>query len=181
MTRLLTAALAAVGLIVLAQPAAAQVATTGSIEVVVVDQSGARLPGVLVTASASDTVTRRTAVTNNEGVATLEALAPSARYNIETELTGFSAVKQEQLLVRSGQTTSVRITLALATLTEEVQVTAESPVSTSRRAVTGQDITLRADRVAAHRPQLSELPAARAGRAARRSAESPAIRPLAPG
>ncbi len=78
MTRLLTAALAAVGLIVLAQPAAAQVATTGSIEVVVVDQSGARLPGVPVTASASDTVTRRTAVTNDEGVATLEALAPSA-------------------------------------------------------------------------------------------------------
>ena len=54
----------------------AQVTTTGSIAVVVEDAQGGRLPGVTVSARAADTVTTRSAVTNTEGIATLEALAP---------------------------------------------------------------------------------------------------------
>ena len=47
-------------------------------------------------------------------------------------------------------------------------VTASTPVVDVTNAITGQDITLRADRVAADRPQLPELPAAGARRDARR-------------
>src|SRR5688500_14951261 len=63
-----------------AGPATAQVSTTGTIVVTVQDPDGGRLPGVVVTAKAADSVTTRSAVTNEEGVATLEALAPSALY-----------------------------------------------------------------------------------------------------
>jgi hypothetical protein len=121
---------------------AAQVATTGTIQVVVEDQDGGRVPGATVTARASDTVTTRTAVTNAEGIATLEALAPSALYEITTELTGFQTVIRPNVLVRSGQTTSLPVTLRLSSLTEAVTVTATTPLVDTRSATSGQDITL---------------------------------------
>jgi hypothetical protein len=125
-----------------ASPLAAQVSTTGTILVIVQDQDGGRLPGVVVTARAADTVTTRTVVTNEEGVATLEALAPSAQYEISAQLSGFQDQIRPNILVRSGQTTSVPLTLALGNVTEAVTVTAASPVVDTRNATSGQDITL---------------------------------------
>jgi hypothetical protein len=129
-------------LLALPAPAAAQVSTTGTIEVVIEDTNGGRLPGVTVTARAADTVTTRTAVTNEQGVATLEALAPSAMYIITTELSGFQTQTLENVLVRSGQTASVRFTLAVAGVTEQLTVTAASPLVDVKSATTGADITL---------------------------------------
>lgn len=135
---------AAVLALFLAWPATAgaQVTTTGTIEVIVEDPDGGRLPGVTVTARAADTVTTRTAVTNDQGVATLEALAPSSNYTITTELAGFQTQTRSNVLVRSGQTASVRFSLALAGVTEQVTVTAVSPIVDVKSATTGQDITL---------------------------------------
>ena len=126
----------------LAGPAAAQVATTGTLVVTVQDPDGGRLPGVAVTAKAADTVTTRTAVTNEEGVATLEALAPSALYEISVQLAGFQDQIRPNILVRSGQTTAVPVTLSLGSVTEAVTVTAASPIVDTRSATSGQDITL---------------------------------------
>jgi hypothetical protein len=126
----------------LAAGSAAQVATTGTIQVVVEDQDGGRVPGATVTARAGDTVTTRTAVTNEEGVATLEALAPSAQYEITTELAGFQTVIRPNVLVRSGQTTTLPVSLSLSSLTEAVTVTATTPLVDTRSATAGQDITL---------------------------------------
>lgn len=122
--------------------ASAQVSTTGTIQVVIQDQDGGRLPGVTVTAKAADTVTTRTVVTNAEGVATLEALAPSAAYEVTAELPAFRPLVRQSILVRSGQTTTLPLTLTLATLTEAVTVTATTPLVDTRSATTGQDITL---------------------------------------
>ena len=77
MRNLISAVTVALALLASVASAAAQVATTGTIQIVATDADGGRLPGVSVTAKAVDTVTTRTAVTNDEGVATLEALAPS--------------------------------------------------------------------------------------------------------
>ena len=55
-------------LIAVTGPAFAQ-STTGTIEVIVTDSSGAPLPGVTVTATAADTNTRRTEVTGADGTA----------------------------------------------------------------------------------------------------------------
>jgi hypothetical protein len=126
----------------LAGPAAAQVATTGTLVVTVQDPDGGRLPGVAVTAKAADTVTTRSTVTNDVGVATLEALAPSALYEISVQLSGFQDQIRPNILVRSGQTTAVPVTLSLGNVTEAVTVTAASPIVDTRSATSGQDITL---------------------------------------
>lgn len=122
--------------------AAAQVANVGTIEVIIEDADGGRLPGVTVTATAPDTVTKRTAVTDGQGVAVLDALAPSARYTIVAELSGFQNQTVNQVLVRSGQTASLRVTMAIAGLTEAVTVTASTPIVDVKSATAGQDITL---------------------------------------
>jgi hypothetical protein len=138
----LVAALAMALLTCLPAWVAAQVANTGSIEVTVEDADGGRLPGVTVTATAADTVTKRTAVTDAAGVAVLDALAPSAVYTIVAELSGFQNQTVNQVLVRSGQTASLRVTLSIAGLTEAVTVTATTPIVDVKTAQVGQDITL---------------------------------------
>jgi hypothetical protein len=76
MRKSLSALIAAVW--IFAGSAYAQVATTGTIQVVVQDKDGGRLPGVTVTVEAPDVITKRTAVTDATGTAVLEALAPSS-------------------------------------------------------------------------------------------------------
>jgi hypothetical protein len=120
----------------------AQVSNTGTITVTVSDRDGGRLPGVTVTASAPDTITKRTTVTDAEGVATLEALAPSAQYTVAVDLAGFQAQERSQILVRAGQTAGITVTLQLAGITEAVQVVATTPIVDVTNAITGQDITL---------------------------------------
>lgn len=138
-----TSVLVAAMCLALTGPAFAQVATTGTIQVVVADKDGGRLPGVTVTAEAADSVTRRVVVTDTTGTALLEALAPSAQYRVSMMLPGFADRMQQNVLVRSGQTVSLSITLQIAGLSEAVQVTAASPIVDVKSATSGQDITLR--------------------------------------
>ena len=125
-----------------ADSVSAQVVTTGTVVVIVEASDGSRLPGATVTVSAPDVTTRRTAVADSQGEAVLVSLAPSADYNVTVDLTGFSAKKNDRVLVRSGQTTTLRVALSLSTQTEEITVTAETPLVDTTSAVTGQDITL---------------------------------------
>ncbi|MFN7915826.1 MAG: TonB-dependent receptor [Vicinamibacterales bacterium] len=121
----------------------AQVSTTGTIQVIIEDQQGGRLPGVSVQAQAADTVTSRTAVTDAEGVATLEALAPSARYTVKAQLSGFRDLERADILVRTGQVTTLRAELVLSTVTENVTVQGQTtPLVDVTRATSGTDITL---------------------------------------
>jgi hypothetical protein len=138
----LSFAVALIALLSLGRPAVAQVTETGSIEVLVQDQSGLPIPGVAVVASAADTVTKRESVTDAEGRALLVGLAPSAQYIVTTELAGFRPTRNENVLVRSGQNVSLRLSLAVGGVTEQVQVTAESPLVDTKSATTGTDITL---------------------------------------
>ena len=50
--------------------------TKGTIVVTVSDPQGSRLPGVVVTAQAPDSVTAREVATNSQGVATLRNVPP---------------------------------------------------------------------------------------------------------
>ena len=120
----------------------AQVVTTGTVVVVVEAPDGSRLPGATVTASADDVATKRTAVADAQGEAVLVNLTPSANYVVTTELSGFSTKKNERVLVRSGQTTTLQVSLPLSTQTEEITVTGETPLVDTTSAITGQDITL---------------------------------------
>jgi hypothetical protein len=116
--------------------------TKGSITVSVTDDSGAGIPGATVEASSDQALRSATAVTGADGAATLSGLDPASNYVVTTTMDGFNGARNENVLVRSGQTTGIRVTLTLATVTEEVLVTAESPVVDITSAQTGQEITL---------------------------------------
>lgn len=120
----------------------AQVTSTGTLEVVVTDADGGVIPGATVVVSAPDTVTSRTDVTNADGRARLDGLAPSANYTVSVELQGFRPAKFERVLVRSGQVTTIPSQLTVGGVTETVNVVAVSPLIDITRATTGQDITL---------------------------------------
>ena len=122
--------------------AGAQVTTTGNIRVVVTDQDSLAVPGATVTAAAEDAATTRVAVTDLRGEAELAALNPSTRYVVTVELQGFQTSRQEDFLVRAGQTASARVTLTAGNVTETVVVTAASPVVDVTSAVVAEDITL---------------------------------------
>jgi hypothetical protein len=120
----------------------AQVVTTGTVIVVVHDSSGGVLPGATVTASAPDIGIQRTAVSNAAGEAQLLNLPPSSQYVITAALTGFNTLKNDRVLVRSGQTVRIQLALPVSSLTEEVTVSADAPLVDVTSAVVGQDITL---------------------------------------
>ncbi|HEX2060923.1 MAG TPA: TonB-dependent receptor [Thermoanaerobaculia bacterium] len=116
--------------------------TTGTIQVIVSDSSGAPLPGVTVTASAADTTTRRTEVTGTDGMATLVSLAPSSRYVVEASLEGFGRAQNTNVVVRSAQTVQVRMTLQMAAVSESITVTADAPIVDVTNATTSTELTL---------------------------------------
>ena len=115
--------------------------TTGTIQVVVTDSSGTPLPGVTVTASAADVTTKRTGVTNEQGMATLVSMDPSGQYVVTASLEGLGTSQARNVSVQSAQTTTVRSQLRMATA-EAITVTAEAPVVDTRSATTGQEVTL---------------------------------------
>ncbi len=125
-----------------ASTASAQVSTTGSMSVILEDPQGLRLAGVTVSVSAPDVVTARTAITNGEGVATIEALAPSNDYTVRATLVGFRDHERLHILVRSGQVTTLRLQMSLTTVTEQVVVAVSTPVVDVTRAMSATDITL---------------------------------------
>jgi hypothetical protein len=120
----------------------AQASSTGTVMVVVEATDGSRLPGATVTAAAADVATRRTAVADSQGQALLLNLTPSANYTVTTELSGFTTTRNERILVRSGQQTSLTVALPVSSQTEEITVTADTPLVDTTSAVTGTDITL---------------------------------------
>jgi Carboxypeptidase regulatory-like domain len=128
-------------LIAVTGPAFAQ-STTGTIDVIVTDASGAPLPGVTVTATASDTNTRRTEVTSADGTASLVSLQPSSHYTVESSLEGFGKAQNTNVLVRSAQTATVRVTLTMASVSESITVTADAPIVDTTSATVGQELTL---------------------------------------
>lgn len=123
-------------------PAVFGQAQRGTITVTVSSEDGSRLPGATVSAESDETLTRRTAVTDAQGVATLTALAPSRQYVVTVSLDGFNTVRNEGVVVRAGQDAPLDVTLGLATVREELVVTAEAPVVDVTSAIAGEDITL---------------------------------------
>ena len=101
--------------------------TTGNITGRITDAQGAAVPGVAVTAKSAATGFSRTDTSDSEGVYRLTAL-PVGTYELRTELTGFSAFDQKDVVVNVAQTTDLNISLKVAGLTESVSVTGESPM-----------------------------------------------------
>ena len=102
-------------------------ATTGAINGKVADASGAVMPGVTVTIASPSMQGVRNAVTDTEGSYRFPAIPPG-EYKITYELEGFSTVVREGIRVGLGFTATVNTELKVASLTESVTVTGQSPV-----------------------------------------------------
>ena len=109
----------------LALPSAAQT-ELGSITGTLKDPQGAVLPGVTATAVNANTNVTTTTVTNEAGVYLLSSLV-TGKYRVTFNLTGFGPAARE-LEVRSGDRVRVDVTLQVGALTEDVRVTAETPL-----------------------------------------------------
>jgi hypothetical protein len=114
-----------------ALPALSQSAT-GSIEGIVLDSSGAVLPGVTVTAVHRDTGASRSTVTDESGLFRLPLL-PVGTYEVTAELGGFSTRKQPEVVLTIGQTATLRVEMTVASLAETVTVSGASPVLETSR------------------------------------------------
>jgi hypothetical protein len=109
--------------------AATAVAQTGegSLRGYVKDEQGGALPGVTITATSPQLIQSATAVTDEQGYYRLNNLPPGI-YAIAAELTGFAALKRTDILLRSGATFQVDITMRIGALQETVTVAGESPM-----------------------------------------------------
>ena len=103
-------------------------AATGRLSGVIKDRSGSVLPGVTVTATGPQ---RASTITDAGGRYELTALQ-SGRYAVTAELNGFSVV-QTTLEIKDGSRANWSPTMEVATLSETVTVTGESPRSAGKR------------------------------------------------
>ena len=119
------AALAAV-LLLTGGLAYAQGLAEGSIVGRVVDETKAILPGVTVIATNVATGFQRDSVSGPDGTFRLVALPP-AEYEVSAELAGFGTVRS-RLTVTVASETTIELAMRVASLTESVIVTGETPL-----------------------------------------------------
>jgi hypothetical protein len=139
MSRVPFASLAAglLSLTLVADPASAQVALA-ELRGTVVDESGAALPGVTITAVHIETGATRVAVTTPTGTYLMPSL-PIGIYQVRAELSGFATTLREGLRLAVGESTIVDFGMKVASLQETVTVVGDSPlVETKTSEITGR-------------------------------------------
>jgi hypothetical protein len=103
-------------------PALAQSPNTAGIVVAVVDQTGAVVKDAAVTVVNSATGASRAAVSDDKGLATLNALPLTGTYTINVSKPGFTAEDVTGLTLRAQETASVKVTLVASGGKTEVVV-----------------------------------------------------------
>src|SRR5438093_6207220 len=101
--------------------------TAGTILGVVSDESGARLPGVTVTITHLDTGIVRSVTTDESGRYRAPALG-LGNYDVKAELTGFRTEVRKGIQLTVAAEVVVNLSLSVGTVTEQVQVSVESPL-----------------------------------------------------
>jgi hypothetical protein len=130
-----------------ASPSAAQVAA-GRIDATVTDSTGAVLPGVTVDVTGPQNATE---VTDSLGQAHFLNLAPGA-YTVTAKLSGFGDYLNKSVPVATGVSVPLRISLSVAGVSSQVEVTSEAPVVDTKKMTTSTDVDL---------AQLQNIPTAR--------------------
>jgi hypothetical protein len=101
--------------------------TTSTLAGVVVDGSGALIPGADVTARHNATGVTVSAVTNSEGAFSFPALN-IGRYTVTVSLQGFKTAVINNVVLTSGAGANVRTTLEVGALEETVTVSSQSEI-----------------------------------------------------
>jgi hypothetical protein len=121
----------------LATPSSAQL-FTGRIDVTVADSTGALLPGATVDVTGPVNVSK---VTDEQGTAHFLDLTPGT-YQVKVSLQGFSDYLNQNVPVAAGGSVPLHAGLALAGVSTQVDVTAESPVIDPNKTGTSTTVSL---------------------------------------
>ena len=117
--------------------------TTGGILGKVTDTSGAALPGVTVEAKSRALQGTRTAVSESDGAYRF-ALLPPGEYAVRLQSQRLRAGDAHNVVVALGKDSTLDVTLRLASVTEEVTVSAEAPVLDTTSTTLGTNLSTRA-------------------------------------
>ena len=125
---LATACAPSVALVSNAPPLLAQAVQTSTLSGTIKDGSGAVLPGATVNVSSPSQVGGvQTSITDSQGVYRFPALHPGV-YALEAALSGFRTVKRGDITLTLGTTTTIDLSLSVASVSETVQVVGETPI-----------------------------------------------------
>ncbi|HET9832730.1 MAG TPA: TonB-dependent receptor [Vicinamibacterales bacterium] len=106
----------------------AQAVQTSTLTGTVKDSSGGVLPGVTVTVSSPAQVGgAQTSVTDSQGIYRFPALHPGI-YQMDAALSGFRTVRRGDITLTLGTTTTIDVSLSVASVSETVQVLGETPM-----------------------------------------------------
>ncbi len=103
-------------------------ANNGQIEGVVTDPNGAAVPNATVVVRNVDSGAERTVVADSNGVYRIPLL-PLGTYRVTVEGAGFKRLIREGIILTTGATASVNVTLETGGLEETVTITADAPIA----------------------------------------------------
>jgi len=126
--------LAAAILLLVTAPLMAQ--TSGRITGTIVDKSGAGVPGAVVTASSPSLQGVQTATTDSRGEFRFASVPPGT-YSLRIELSGFKSVERSGVVVGLDRTVGVSVPLEVASVSETITVSGESPAIDTTSGTTG--------------------------------------------
>ena len=125
--------LALIGFISLTLAATSFGQTPGSVTGVVTDEQGGALPGAIVTAAHAPTGSRQEATTGRDGRYVISNLRSGGPYTLTVTMAGFRSTERRDVVVSGGEERTVDFRLPLATLSEEVTVTAGSEIARQQK------------------------------------------------
>lgn len=102
----------------------------------VIDAQGSALPGSSVEVKNVQTGLSVFVVTNEAGVYNFPALEPGA-YELKVSLQGFANYRREGLVLVTGQSVTIDVTLQVAGISETVTVRGEAPIVSTRESKVG--------------------------------------------
>jgi hypothetical protein len=125
-------------------------AQSGTIQGIIMDPAGGRVPNAKVTAVDQDKqVIARETLSNQEGAFALRSLLP-ARYTVRVEASGFKTLERTDLVLDQNQVMALgTVTIEVGQTTESVTVEAEVPLVETDTAHRGFTVTSR---------QVTQLP-----------------------
>ena len=105
-----------------AAPLCAQSPNTASLIVEVVDQSGAVVPEATISVLNNATAASREAVSGSDGNATIAALPLTGTYTVAVSKEGFGTETRNDIVLRSGETATLKVTLLVGSESAGVTV-----------------------------------------------------------
>ena len=127
-------------LVMLSVPSLAHAqSTVGTVYGSVTDDTGAKLPDAMVTLTDIDKNLKQTLKSNAQGDYTFVAVNPG-NYIVSVEMSGFKSATQTNITVDANQNVDASFKLSPGSVTENVEVTAGTPMVDTRESQIGETI-----------------------------------------